>query len=165
VALKTLVSPHTSALKLELCATFAEPKHVSGRDSEKAIFRFTHQNTSENFPVKVMEKDDPGLRCLLTPETLRKMQGRLDQEPTAKTYRLTFTYHAKSIRDRLGLAILNDRTYGPFTDTVHRVCDVLMSTSPVTVHFITLGKTNMESRMAEMQTSFKAQRNKHPLQQ
>jgi hypothetical protein len=40
-----------------------------------------------------------------------------------------------------------------------------MSTSPVTVHFITQGKTNMESRMAEMQTSFEAQRNKHPLQQ
>jgi hypothetical protein len=55
--------------------------------------------------------------------------------------------------------------YGPFTDTVHRVRDVLMSTSPVTVHFITQGKTNMESRMAEMQTSFEAQRNKHPLQQ
>jgi hypothetical protein len=145
---------------------FAEPKHVSGRDSKKAIVRFTHQNTSGDFQVEVMEKDDPDLRCLLTPKTSEKLKdGWTKNPPTAKTYRLTFTYHAKSIRDRLGLAIFSDCTYGPFTDTVHRVRDVLMSTSPVTVHFITQGKTNMVPRMAEMQTSFEAQRNKHPLQQ
>jgi hypothetical protein len=114
VALKTLLSP----IPVELREMFAEPKHVSGRDSKKAIVRFTHQNTSGDFQVEVM---DPDLRCLLTPKTSEKLKdGWTKNPPTAKTYRLTFTYHAKSIRDRLGLAIFSDCTYSHASKVLNR---------------------------------------------
>jgi hypothetical protein len=136
---------------------------MSQRNCKKAIIRFTHANTTRDLHVETRAKDDPALRRLLTPKTLRKLEEQLQESSNTPIHHLTFTYHTKTSNNRLSLAIFSNATYRPYTNTVHQVRNMLLTTSPITVHFLKLGETDITRRIYDIQNSFQEQRIDNPL--